>query len=191
MKEYWYPWSPARYRADTLHLTDQQDLAYRRLIDHYMETKLPIPNSEVAIARIVGMPQADVGQLIGTLLPFFKKGDDGHLHHKRCDAILSDQEERAARHREKSRAGGQAKARKYNNINGEPATGNASGMPNPATDITDKTDITDSGKAPAKKLNGALYFSLRKRADAGERLTDDEKSFLWKYEDEQLRLAAE
>ncbi|WP_138476187.1 YdaU family protein [Dyadobacter bucti] len=139
MQEYWYPWVPARYRADTLHLSPLEDGVYRRLIDHYMETKLPLPDNEIALSRIVGMPQAEFGQISGTVLAFFKK-DKGVLRHKKCDQVLSDQHERSERHRNKSAAGGKAKAEKYNNINANSAIGKPEVMPHRATDKTDRTD---------------------------------------------------
>lgn len=138
MQEYWYPWVPSRYRADTLHLTPLEDGVYRRLIDHYMETKLPLPDNEVALARIAGLPVAEFRQLSGSVLAFFKR-ENGLLKSKRCDEVLRDQAERSEKHRAKSAAGGKAKAEKYNNINANPATGKPQAVPNPAT-RQDKTE---------------------------------------------------
>ena len=87
----WFPWYPALYRADTLDLTVEQDGAYRRLIDHYMETRLPLPNNEVALSRIVGMSINDFRTIAEQVLCKFNE-NDGELHNKRCDIELNRQD---------------------------------------------------------------------------------------------------
>ena len=42
----WFPWYPERYKNKTLHLTVEQGGIYRRLIDHYMETRQPLPDND-------------------------------------------------------------------------------------------------------------------------------------------------
>lgn len=99
--DYWYPWQPARFRADTAHLTPEQDGIYRRLIDHYMETKLPLPDNENALARIagIGIDQWVIASAI--VLPFFCHSN-GKLYSKKCDENLAEEK---ARSRKKSEAG--------------------------------------------------------------------------------------
>ncbi len=51
----WYPWHYRRYKEKTLHLTAEQDGIYRRLTDCYMETRKPLPDNDLALARIAGV----------------------------------------------------------------------------------------------------------------------------------------
>ena len=48
---YYYSFHIGDYRAATAHLTNEEDLAYRRLIDMYYDTELPIPDDFVWVAR--------------------------------------------------------------------------------------------------------------------------------------------
>ena len=87
----WFPWYPSLYKADTLDLSLEEDGAYRRLIDHYMETRLPLPNSDNALARIIGISINDfhaIAQQVRSKLT--AKGE--LLHIKRCDIELDRQD---------------------------------------------------------------------------------------------------
>lgn len=98
--EFWYPFYPAHYRRDTMHLTAEQDGVYRRLIDHYMETRTPLPNNGTALARIAGVSTEHWEILKEFVLPFFLpysrngKTDSAMLCHKKCDFLLSQQGEK-------------------------------------------------------------------------------------------------
>ena len=48
---HYYSFHIGDYRAATAHLTNEEDLAYRRLIDMYYDTELPIPTDLVWVAR--------------------------------------------------------------------------------------------------------------------------------------------
>lgn len=87
----WFPWYPALYRADTLDLTLEQDGAYRRLIDHYMETRLPLPDNNNSLSRIIGISVNDF-QAIAEQLRCKFTAKDGSLHNKRCDIELNRQD---------------------------------------------------------------------------------------------------
>ncbi len=87
----WYPWYPTLYKADTLNLTLEQDGAYRRLIDHYMESRAPLPDDEVSLARIVGIDIKHFQAIAEPLLGKFR-AKAGLLHHKRCDIELNRQD---------------------------------------------------------------------------------------------------
>jgi uncharacterized protein YdaU (DUF1376 family) len=41
---HYYKFNIADYRSATAHLTNEEDLAYRRLLDMYYDTEVPIPN---------------------------------------------------------------------------------------------------------------------------------------------------
>lgn len=103
-KDYWFPWSPARFRADTMHLTAEQDGIYRRLIDHYMETGLPVMDNDQAIARIAGV-LPDIWAGVADVIRAFFQSREGKLFNKRCDEILADQAGRKSANSSKSTNG--------------------------------------------------------------------------------------
>jgi len=99
----WYPWYPALYKADTLDLTLEQDGAYRRLIDHYMETRLPLPDDNNALARIIGISPKDFRAIAKQLRSKFK-AIAGELHSKRCDIELNRQDSLSKKRSEVAKA---------------------------------------------------------------------------------------
>jgi uncharacterized phage protein (TIGR02220 family) len=72
------------YIKDTAHLTDAEDLAYRRLLDLYYTLEGPIPLDVKQVCRRARIAQ-DVAEQI--LSEFFTQTSDG-FHHSRCDAEL-------------------------------------------------------------------------------------------------------
>lgn len=101
----WYPWYFSLYKADTMHLDPYQDGCYRRLIDHYMETRQPLPDNDHALARIVGDSHANwVANGVAMVRPFFK-AKNGLLYHKKCDEILDNQDKKAKRLSESGKKG--------------------------------------------------------------------------------------
>jgi uncharacterized protein YdaU (DUF1376 family) len=105
----WFPWYPVHYRRATRHLTDMQDLIYRRLIDEYMETREPLPDNDIALASITRVCIDEWKMARAILLPFFRQSD-GKLHHKKCSEIL---EEQQAVSRKKSQAGSAGAAKRW------------------------------------------------------------------------------
>jgi len=84
------------YIKDTAHLTDAEDLAYRRLLDLYYTLEGPLPIDVKPLCRRARIAQ-DVAEQI--LSEFFIKTADG-FHHSRCDREL----ERIYAKSEKARA---------------------------------------------------------------------------------------
>lgn len=112
LKEYWFPWYPGRFKADTMHLTALQDGIYRRLIDHYMETKMGLPDNDNALARIAGVSVSEFVDNSGIIRGFFEVKTEGRLSHKKCDAILKQQEKISKSYSKRGKLGGKAKAKK-------------------------------------------------------------------------------
>lgn len=79
-----YPFHVGDYRSATAHLTDAEDLAYRRLLDYYYDTEQQIPLDLGAMARRL---RVDSSVLNIVLADFFVETPDG-WHHERCDAEL-------------------------------------------------------------------------------------------------------
>jgi len=78
----------------------------RLVIDHYMETGKPLPNSPGALARIAGVSLNEFRRASPSVLAFFDEGDDGALHQGRCDKVLQGQADRRESLSERGRKGG-------------------------------------------------------------------------------------
>lgn len=110
----WYPWYPKLYRADTMHLSAEQDGIYRRLIDHYMETRQPLPNNDSALSRIAGINLDGNSHSLAIAKAFFAIGKDGRLYHKRCDVELAHQNGKIRSHSERGKKGAKKRWEEYN-----------------------------------------------------------------------------
>lgn len=149
----WYPWYFTLYQQDTMHLDPYQDGCYRRLIDHYMITRAPLPDNDSALARIIGVSLSDwlgLGQAI--VRPFFRP-QNGLLFHKRCDKILLEQDERSKKLSESGKRGAEKRHNKINDVLSHPI---ATPKPNRSTiqyntiqdkvtskDVTAPSDVSD------------------------------------------------
>ena len=69
------------YTRDTAHLSDMEDLAYRRMLDLYYKLEGPLPKDEVEIARLVRMrSHSDCIAIV--LREFFVCTDEGYRNHR-------------------------------------------------------------------------------------------------------------
>jgi len=78
---HYYQFHVGDYRSATAHLTNEEDLAYRRLLDMYYDTEVPIPNDPKDVARKL---RVTVDSLQVALTDFFTPTNEG-WRHKRCD----------------------------------------------------------------------------------------------------------
>jgi uncharacterized protein YdaU (DUF1376 family) len=77
-----------KYRSKTAHLSNDEDLAYRRLLEHYYDEERPIPNETQSVSRRLRMAsQPDVVRTV--LEEFFTLGDDNCWHHHECDEVIA------------------------------------------------------------------------------------------------------
>lgn len=136
----WYPRYPVLWRTKTRHLDPFQEGCYLRLIDEYMETRQPLPDSDSALARIIGISIEQWLRDASGIIRHFFTPKNGLLFHDRCDQILNEQDAREKKQTEKSRKGAQARWNKNNNID---ASGIHQAMPNHATG-QDKTRHSDT-----------------------------------------------
>ena len=76
-----FPFHIGDYLAATSHLSNDEDLAFRRILDMYYHTELPIPLDTKWVAKRL---RVSVESIESVLQDLFAKCDDGY-HHKRCD----------------------------------------------------------------------------------------------------------
>jgi uncharacterized protein YdaU (DUF1376 family) len=107
--DYWFPWYPAHFKRDTVHLSLEEDAIYRRLIDYYMETRQALPDDMNALARIVGCDVVTIEKAWEKNLSVFFGLTDGFWHSKKCDAILAEQDARADKNKKNGSKGGRPK----------------------------------------------------------------------------------
>lgn len=83
----YYPFHIGDFAAHTAHLTWEEDIAYRRMLDWYYLNEKALPADPSKVARLIRMPKATAA--IETILQeFFIESPDG-WHNKRADAELT------------------------------------------------------------------------------------------------------
>lgn len=83
---HYYQFHIGDYISHTIHLSLEEDLAYRRLLDMYYDTESPIPNNIPLVSRKLRM-SADVVKTV--LDEFFELSDEGYRNF-RADNEISD-----------------------------------------------------------------------------------------------------
>jgi uncharacterized protein YdaU (DUF1376 family) len=104
---FYYPHHIGDYRSATAHLSNEEDLAYRRLLDMYYDTEQPIPLDTHWVARRIRMG-ADVVESV--LNDFFVTTDDGYRS-GRCDKEIEAYKGRAEIARKNGQKGGRRKTK--------------------------------------------------------------------------------
>jgi uncharacterized protein YdaU (DUF1376 family) len=79
-----YPFHIGDYISHTSHLTDEEDLAYRRMIDLYYQTEEPFRDT-AKLARKV----RSSFEIVGSLLHEFFVQENGAWHNKRADVEIA------------------------------------------------------------------------------------------------------
>lgn len=93
------------YRSSTSHLTNDEDLAYRRLLDMYYDTETPIPTETEWVSRRLRLGSQVV---LSVLADFFVLEADG-WHHPVCDEVIRDYRAQKSVNRVNGRKGGRPK----------------------------------------------------------------------------------
>ena len=101
----WYKFYLGDYITHTNHLSDAEDLAYRRLLDLYYISEKPIPLETESVARKIRL---DLDITESVLEEFFDKGVDGYRNH-RCDMEIAKYQHQVENNRELGKRGGRPK----------------------------------------------------------------------------------
>lgn len=102
---YYFRFHIGDYKRATDHLTNEEDLAYRRLLEMYYETEKPIPLDTGRVARRL---RVDTDSVSIVLEEFFLKTDDG-WRHPYCDKQIVAYHGQAETSRQNGRKGGRPK----------------------------------------------------------------------------------
>ena len=108
-----------------MHLSNEEDLAYRRLLEMYYDTEQPIPDDLQLVSRRIRVtPEA----LLFVLQEFFVLVNKGWKN-KRCDLVINDYHEMAEKNRRNGKKGGRPKKPKDEQENPVGFQSVPSGMP--------------------------------------------------------------
>jgi len=77
------------YASDTAHLSWQEDLAYRRLLDLYYLREQPISTDLKALCRLLRAREPELEAAVQTVLEEFFIATPEGWRHKRCDAEIA------------------------------------------------------------------------------------------------------
>ena len=102
---HYYNFNIGDYMKHTLHLTPEEDLAYRRLLDMYYDTESPIPNNIPLVSRRLRMGSEVVESV---LKEFFEFTQDGYKNY-RADGEISDYHKFLEKQKANGRLGGRPK----------------------------------------------------------------------------------
>ena len=102
---HYYQFSIGDYRAATAHLSNEEDLAYRRLLDMYYDTEQKIPLDTQWVARRL---RVDTKTVNAVLSDMFVKHDDGWFH-SRCQEVIEHYHAMAEKNRANGKLGGRRK----------------------------------------------------------------------------------
>lgn len=105
-----YPFHIGDYISHTSHLTDEEDLAYRRMIDLYYQTEVPFKDESFVARRVKTTPAI----ALVLLNEFFEQQADG-WHNKRAD-------EEIAKYRAMQEGGRKGAALRWNKPSDSPPT---------------------------------------------------------------------
>ena len=123
-----YPFHIGDYISHTSHLTDEEDLAYRRMIDLYYMGELPFPNDSAWIARRVRSNPAIVLTLLNE---YFELSEDGNWHNTRADREI-------AKYQFVKESGKRGAEKRWSNREEKPIQSDPNAPPN-ATPLATKT----------------------------------------------------
>lgn len=101
---HYYQFNIGDYAKHTRHLTNNEDLAYRRMIDHCYLNEKPLVDDVKKIARLINMRGCE-DDVSNVLDDFFELHSDG-WHNNRVDKDLVDYAEKAERARQNGKKGG-------------------------------------------------------------------------------------
>lgn len=149
---FYYSFNIGDYITGSYYFTDDQDLAYRRLLDLYYSTESPIDDETQSVSNRIRMAgKEDAVSFV--LHEKFTIGDDGKWHNDVCDENILKYRETCKKNKINGLAGGRPKknpvgyqSQPNRNPNQEPITNN----------IYNHLTVTKSAREDGFKKNGFL-----------------------------------
>ncbi len=101
----WYKFHLGDYITHTTHLSDAEDLAYRRLLDLYYMSEKPIPLDTQSVSRKIRLDLDITESVLGE---FFEHTPEGYRN-ARCDAEIAKYQHQVENNRSLGKRGGRPK----------------------------------------------------------------------------------
>lgn len=140
----YYPFHIGDYASATRHLTWDEDMAYRRLIDAYYTRETPIPTEKRQAYRLVMATTPEQRQAVDTILEeFFTETPDGWIN-SRCD-------EEIAAFKIKSQKASQSAQSRWRNANAVQTDSERNA--NASTNACERIETVCEGNAPNTNTN--------------------------------------
>lgn len=139
---HYYQFHIGDYRAATAHLSNEEDLAYRRLLDMYYDTERAIPADTQWVARRIRVAEDVVKSVLQDM---FFVGEDGCWSHGRVDQEIARYKALEERNRANGSKGGRPKK-----PTGLPADTNTE----PTGKATNNQQPTTNNQEPIEVPNG-------------------------------------
>jgi uncharacterized protein YdaU (DUF1376 family) len=136
----YYSFHIGDYRGATAHLSNDEDLCYRRLLDMYYDTQRPIPLETHWVARRlrVGLEVLEV-----VLHDFFVSKEDG-WHNTKADLIIAEYIAQAEKNRANGKKGGRPPSNKTTQENPVGSQSAPLGLPVETTSKGNQEPITNN-----------------------------------------------
>ena len=103
---HYYQFHIGDYRAATAHLSNEEDLAYRRLLDMYYDTEQPIPADIQWVSRRIRVEASVIRDVLNDM---FERAENGTHTHKRVDQEIAKYKALEARNKANGSKGGRPK----------------------------------------------------------------------------------
>lgn len=159
---HYYQFNIKSYKSDTYHLTNDEDLAYRRLLDIYYDTEQPIPNDIPRVSRRLKLGS----EIVETVLKEFFTLDEGVWRNKHCEAVLLEYRDFLKKQKENGIKGGRPKKNPekptgfemetQNNPNNKPLTTNHKPETNINLNTEDSFNIVSLQAQPEKRKSSSV-----------------------------------
>ena len=161
---HYYQFNIGDYAKATRHLSNTEDLAYRRLIELYYDTERPLIIDVVKLSRLVNM-RDNQDEIKTVLEDFFIETEDG-FQQSRIDTEIEFYQARVESARVNGKKGGRPSESKANQEpitnNQEPITNNQ--LSNMSPKGNDALEIFNHWKSVMKKGNNSLLNTKRTKA---------------------------
>jgi uncharacterized protein YdaU (DUF1376 family) len=160
---HYFQWNIKTYRADTAHLSDAEDLAYRRLIEHYYDTECPIDaNALQSLCRRLRLAMQVVESILSE---FFQLTEEG-WRHPFIDAEIAKFHSKSA----SAKASAEARwMRTHSNRKPNAKQSQSEGNANQELITNNKEPITKPPKAPKGAVYSEQFESFWKAYPSGVR----------------------
>jgi len=173
---HYYSFHVSDYIHDTAHLSNDEDLAFRRLLDLYYTQEKPIPNNTHEVARRIRMgKKIDAVQTVLEEFFMFCQEHD-FWYHKRCDETIAAYQAKAERNRAVGKLGGRPKSNpdetqtvSKDNPNQEPITNNHKPIKERATSVACPPDVSEQVWQDWLQLRKLKKASVTKTVVTGAR----------------------